>query len=232
MVVAVGNAGVRERVEGDLVGVGARRCDLALVQQRVGLVEQLVDRALAGARHGLVGGDHQPLDPGLVVQRLERDDHLHRRAVRVGDDPVVACERLGVDLADDERHVVVMRQREELSTRSRRPRQSAAPTRPRSSRPRRTARGRSPGSTPRSGPARRAPPSSSTPDRALRGERRRSRAPGTSARAGAEHQRADLSGGAHDGYPIALAHGWSGYRGRQGALRGARGAGHLRQRPR
>ena len=70
-------------------------------------VAQLVDRRLAGAGDGLVGGDHQPLDPGLVEQRLQRDDHLHRRAVGVGDDPVVAVERVGVDLGDDQRHVVV-----------------------------------------------------------------------------------------------------------------------------
>ena len=86
--------GVRERVEGDLVGVGVGRGDLALVQQRVRLVEQLVDGPLAGARDGLVGADHEPLDAGRVVQRLERDDHLHRRAVGVGDDPAVAVERL------------------------------------------------------------------------------------------------------------------------------------------
>ncbi len=39
-------AGVREGVERDLVGVGAGRIDRALVQQRVGLIEQLVDRRL------------------------------------------------------------------------------------------------------------------------------------------------------------------------------------------
>ena len=80
---------------------------LPLVQQRVGLVEQLVDRAPAGARDRLVGGDDQALDPSLVVERLQRHDHLHRRAVRVGDDPAVLGERLGVDLADDERNVVL-----------------------------------------------------------------------------------------------------------------------------
>ncbi len=60
-------AGVGERVEGDLVGVGLRRLDLHAVQQRVGLVEQLVHRLLARAGHGLVGGDHQSLDAGRVV---------------------------------------------------------------------------------------------------------------------------------------------------------------------
>ena len=41
--------------------------------------------------------------PGRVVDRLERDHQLHRRAVRVGDQALVAVERLRVDLGDDER---------------------------------------------------------------------------------------------------------------------------------
>src|SRR6266566_3295751 len=61
----------------------------------------------------LVGGDHEPLDPGGVVQGLECDDHLHRGAVGIrhyraagaGGDQLL--ERLRIDLADDERHVVL-----------------------------------------------------------------------------------------------------------------------------
>ena len=45
--------------------------------------------------------------PASSIERLERDDHLHRRAVGVGDDPAVAVDRVGVDLGDDQRHVVV-----------------------------------------------------------------------------------------------------------------------------
>ena len=78
-----------------------------LVQQRVGLVEKLVDSAAPGPGDSLVGGDDEALDAGGVVERLQRDDHLHRRAVRVGDDPVVSVERPGIDLADDERNVVL-----------------------------------------------------------------------------------------------------------------------------
>ncbi len=57
--------------------------------------------------HRLVGADHEPLDSGLVLERLQRDDHLHGRAVGVRDDPAVRGERLWVDLADDERHVLL-----------------------------------------------------------------------------------------------------------------------------
>jgi hypothetical protein len=34
----------------------------------------------------LIGGDHDALDLGFVVQRLERDDELRRRAIGIGDD--------------------------------------------------------------------------------------------------------------------------------------------------
>jgi hypothetical protein len=51
-----------------------------------GLVEQLVHAVLAGAGNGLVGRDDDALDGGEVVQRLQRDDELRGRAIRVGDD--------------------------------------------------------------------------------------------------------------------------------------------------
>ncbi len=100
-------AGVGEDVECDLVGVLLRRRDAPVVEQRMRLVEQLIDGPPAGAGNGLVGGDHEPLDAGRVLQRLERHDHLHRRAVRVGNDAAVARQGIGVDLADDERHVLL-----------------------------------------------------------------------------------------------------------------------------
>src|SRR3954451_21722758 len=99
-------ARMRQRVERDAVRVGVRRGRLVAGEQRPRLVQQLVDRLLARAGHRLVGRDHEALDPGRVVQRLERDDHLHGRAVGVRDDPAVAVERFRVDLGDDERHVV------------------------------------------------------------------------------------------------------------------------------
>ena len=68
---------------------------------------ELVDALLAGARDRLVGADDDPPDAGGVVQRLERDDHLDRRAVGVGDDPLVLGDVVRVDLGDDQRHVGV-----------------------------------------------------------------------------------------------------------------------------
>ena len=44
--------------------------------------------------------------PG-VVQRLQRLDHLRRRAVRAGDDALVLADVLRVDLGDDQRHLRV-----------------------------------------------------------------------------------------------------------------------------
>ena len=107
VVVAVREAArLGKRVEGDLVWVDGRHRLLA-VEHRARLAEQLVDRGLAGAGDRLVGRDHEALDPRLVVEWLQGDDHLHRRAVRVGDDPAVPLDRVGVDLGDDQRHVVV-----------------------------------------------------------------------------------------------------------------------------
>jgi hypothetical protein len=45
-----------------------------------------------------------------AMDRRERDEHLHRRAVRVGDDAVllVAGDRVRIDLGDDQRNVVAI----------------------------------------------------------------------------------------------------------------------------
>ena len=45
--------------------------------------------------------------PTASMQGSQRHQHLHRGAVRVGHDPAMAVERLGVDLRHDERDVVV-----------------------------------------------------------------------------------------------------------------------------
>ena len=66
---------------------------------------QLVDALLAGPGDRLVGADDHAAHPGGVVQRLERDDHLDRRAVGVGDDPLVLEDVVRVDLGDDQRHL-------------------------------------------------------------------------------------------------------------------------------
>ena len=87
----------------NLDGAGGGRCrDVGL-----GLRLELVDPLHAGARDRLIGADDDPPDPAGVVQRLERDDHLDRRAVGVGDDPPVLRDVVRVDLGDDQRNVGV-----------------------------------------------------------------------------------------------------------------------------
>ena len=72
-------------VEGDALGE-LLRLDRIGDEDRPGLREQFVHRLLAGAGNRLIGRDHDPLDLGAVVQRLQRHDELGGRAVRVGDD--------------------------------------------------------------------------------------------------------------------------------------------------
>ena len=80
---------------------------LALAQRRH-LVVQLEQALGSLAAGGLVGRDDHALDPGQIVQRLQRDDHLDRRAIGIGDDALGDCfEGVGVDLGDDQRHVGV-----------------------------------------------------------------------------------------------------------------------------
>ena len=73
------------------------------------LLEQLVHALLARAGNRLIGRDDDALDPGAVVQRLQRHHHLRGRAVGVGDDVLVlvAHDRVGVHLGHDQRHVRV-----------------------------------------------------------------------------------------------------------------------------
>ncbi len=199
-------AGVGERVEGDLVGIGPRRLDLPLVQQRVGLVEQLVHRLLARAGDGLVGGDHQSLDAGRIVDRLEGDDHLHRRAVGVGDDPLVGGRAPGLTSATTSGTSSFMRHFELLST-------TTAPAS--------TKRGaHSPEvDPPAENSARSKPwivssvsgcttptPSISLAGRALGGERHDLARRELALAQQLQHQCAHLPGGAHDGDSVALAH--------------------------
>ena len=86
-------------------------------EHRLGLREQFVHCLLAGAGHRLIGRDHDALDPGLVMQRLQRHHELRGRAVRIGDDALLAeaRDRVGIHLRHDQRHVGSMRQAEELS---------------------------------------------------------------------------------------------------------------------
>ncbi len=109
-------AGEGEDVEGDrrreLLGGG--ELDGAAVEGELGgpigdlahLGVELVDTDPARARHRLVGRHDEPAETGGSMQRAERRHRRHRGAVRVGDDALGdALEVVGVDLADDERHV-------------------------------------------------------------------------------------------------------------------------------
>jgi hypothetical protein len=86
------------------VRIDVRRGRLAF-QHRSRLGLKLLDRLLAGARHGLVGRDHQALDSDLALDRRQRDHHLHRRAVGVGDQAQVPGCGVGVHLGDYKRDV-------------------------------------------------------------------------------------------------------------------------------
>ena len=170
---------------------------------------QLVDRRLAGPGDRLVGGDHQALDPGLVVERLERrrpsassSSWGWRRS------PCGASARVGVDLGDDQRHVVVHApvagvvddDRAGLDQ-ARRPLGADACRRPR------RGRCRGPGSTRRSAAGTRAPSRStrSACRPSARRRRGRPRRPGSRARRAAEDRRADHTGRADDPDSVAVA---------------------------
>ena len=111
-------AGEREHVERDRrherrgrgeVDRGSRIRELGRAAADVlHLVRELVDALEPRPGHGLIGAHHDPPQPGGVVQRLERGHPHHRRAVGVGDDPLAhAVQRVGVDLAHDQRDVGV-----------------------------------------------------------------------------------------------------------------------------
>src|SRR5262249_50198039 len=95
-------------VKGDAPGK-LTRFDLAGREHRLGLAEQLVHGVLAGARYRLVGGNHHPGDFCVVVEGLEGDHKLGRRAVRIGNYALLAKPRDGgaVYLWHDHRDVGV-----------------------------------------------------------------------------------------------------------------------------
>jgi len=108
LVVAVlGHLGVvREEIEGDLV-----REDLALDRLAGGVVAHLVLQLLHGlgtrARRRLISRDDDLLHAGRLVDRPYRDGEDGRRAVRVGDQPVMAREVARVHLGHHQRHLGV-----------------------------------------------------------------------------------------------------------------------------
>ena len=83
---------------------------LAVVDDRAGLLEKLLDARQPAARDRLVRRRDHPHQPRLVVQRLQHRHRGHRGAVRVGDDALRPVARVAfeVHLADDQRHVGVL----------------------------------------------------------------------------------------------------------------------------
>ena len=72
------------------------------------LLVQLGGPGEPGARDRLVGRRHDAAQPGRVVQRLQHGHGNHRRAVRVGDDPLrYGAECPAVDLGHDQGNVRV-----------------------------------------------------------------------------------------------------------------------------
>ncbi len=97
-------ADVRNQVEGDVVGEGFVRMRFTV---QLG-VSSLLQVALAGdarAAGGLVRADDDARHAGGIVQRLERHDHLGRRTVGAGDDPVMLVDGLRVHLGNDQRNL-------------------------------------------------------------------------------------------------------------------------------
>ena len=71
------------------------------------LVLHLIDRLGTRARNGLICRDNDPLDLGVIMQRLKRDHHLDGRTIRVRNDPLVPFHILRVDLRNNERHSLI-----------------------------------------------------------------------------------------------------------------------------
>ena len=109
----LGETGIQEDinvgndVEGDLLGEASLR-DRVGHEHGPGLGEQLVHRLFSGARHRLIGRDHDPLDDRQVMQRLQRQHQLGGGAVGIGDDALGnLVQRLGVHFGHHQRHAAV-----------------------------------------------------------------------------------------------------------------------------
>ena len=111
---------------------------------------ELVQADLPRARHRLVRRHDHAVDPRRAVQRRERGDRDHRRAVRARRDALRHdAQVVGVHLGDHERDVGIHAERGRVVDRPARPRpRPAAPTPPRAARRRRRSRGRGRRSSP------------------------------------------------------------------------------------
>ena len=109
--------GKRNHVAGDRLGPDIARGDEPVdgrsSAQRLGVTRELVplrvefgDPGGTGTGYGLVGGDHHAIDSGGAMQRCERGDEHHRRAVRTRGDPSRQNSQVfGIHFRDHEWHI-------------------------------------------------------------------------------------------------------------------------------
>ena len=77
----------------------------AVIQPRFGAVDQVAITRQARARRRLIRAHDNASNARVIVQRLERDDHLRRRAVRAGNQALMFANSFGVDFRNDKRNV-------------------------------------------------------------------------------------------------------------------------------
>ncbi len=100
---------MRQHIECDALGVYLD-FDILVIEQRAGLLGQFVDRFFAGAGHSLVCRHIDARDANRILDRLERHQHLHRRAIGIGDNAAVLVLRDGVriHLRHHQRNIAVI----------------------------------------------------------------------------------------------------------------------------
>jgi len=74
------------------------------------LLEQFVHAFLASARNGLVSRNNNTLDFGCIVQRLQSNNELCGRAIRVGNDVLLAeaFNRIRIHFRNNKRHIGII----------------------------------------------------------------------------------------------------------------------------
>ena len=102
----LGRADLRDAVEGDRVG---ERFVIVLFASQVGFraVDQIARASDACSACRLIRADDDALDFASVVQRLQRLDHLRRRAVRTGNDALMLLDGVGIHFGDNKRNFLV-----------------------------------------------------------------------------------------------------------------------------
>ena len=94
------------QVERDPVDECPRR-DRLIVEHLPGLENQLLHSFGACSAGRLISGGDETAELLRPVERSNRHEHDRGRAVRIGDDPLVPFDILGVDLGHHQRHILV-----------------------------------------------------------------------------------------------------------------------------